>query len=65
MKHELPKLPFAFNALEPFFDEKTMKIHYEKHHQTYVNKLNSALENNSELQEKSVKIMKLILKKKV
>ncbi len=36
----LPKLPYAFNALEPFIDTQTMEIHYTKHHQGYVNKLN-------------------------
>ena len=36
----LPKLPYAFNALEPFIDAQTMEIHYTKHHQGYVNKLN-------------------------
>ncbi|MFH1664145.1 MAG: superoxide dismutase [archaeon] len=54
MKHELIKLPFAFNALEPFFDEKTMTIHYTKHHQAYVDKLNKALEGNKELREKTL-----------
>ncbi len=54
MKHKLPELPFAYNALEPFIDEKTMEIHYTKHHQAYVNKLNTALENQKELQEKSL-----------
>lgn len=42
-KHDafkLPKLPYAFNALEPFIDAQTMEIHYTKHHQGYVNKLN-------------------------
>lgn len=37
---KLPKLPYAFNALEPFIDAQTMEIHYTKHHQGYVNKLN-------------------------
>ncbi len=43
MKHELPKLSYSFDALEPFIDAKTMEIHYTKHHQTYVDKLNAAL----------------------
>jgi Fe-Mn family superoxide dismutase len=54
MKHELPKLPFAFDAMEPFLDAKTMEIHYTKHHQTYVDKLNAALEKHPELQNKPV-----------
>ena len=44
MKYELPKLPYAYDALEPFIDAKTMEIHHSKHHQAYVNNLNAALE---------------------
>jgi len=40
--HELPKLPYAYNALEPIIDAKTLEIHYSKHHQGYVNGLNTA-----------------------
>ncbi len=54
MAYTLPKLPFAFGALEPFLDAKTMEIHYTKHHQTYVDKLNAALEKHPELQGKTV-----------
>ena len=54
MPHELPQLPYNYNALEPFIDEKTMRIHHGKHHQGYVNKLNKALEGHPELQGKSV-----------
>lgn len=43
MKYELPKLSYAYDALEPYIDAKTMEIHYTKHHQAYVNKLNDAL----------------------
>jgi Fe-Mn family superoxide dismutase len=53
-KIELMKLPYAYNALEPFIDEETMKLHHLKHHQAYVNKLNKALEEHKELQEKSL-----------
>jgi Fe-Mn family superoxide dismutase len=51
MKHELPKLPYAYNALEPYMDELTVKIHHDKHHQTYVDKLNAALEPFAGLQK--------------
>ncbi len=44
MAYTLPALPYAFDALEPFIDAKTMEIHYSKHHQGYVNNLNAALE---------------------
>ncbi len=53
MKHSLPALPYAYDALEPFFDAKTMEIHHTKHHQTYVDKLNAALEGNESLQKAS------------
>jgi len=42
----LPKLPYAYNALEPFIDAQTMEIHYSKHHQGYVNKLNELKSTN-------------------
>jgi superoxide dismutase, Fe-Mn family len=54
MAHELPPLPYAFNALEPFIDEQTMQIHHGKHHQTYVNNLNAALEKHANLQGMSI-----------
>ena len=49
----LPKLPYAFDALEPFIDAKTMEIHHGKHHQGYVDKLNKALEKYPKLQKNS------------
>jgi Fe-Mn family superoxide dismutase len=53
MKHELPKLPYAYAALEPHIDARTMMLHHDKHHGTYVNNLNLALEKLPELQERS------------
>lgn len=50
----LPKLPYAYTALEPVIDAKTMEIHHTKHHQTYVDKLNAALEKHPDLLEKNV-----------
>lgn len=44
--HTLPPLPYAYNALEPYIDSTTMFIHYNKHHNGYVNNLNLALENS-------------------
>lgn len=52
--HSLPDLPYAHDALEPHIDARTMQIHHGKHHQGYVNNLNSALEGRSDLQAKSV-----------
>ncbi len=54
MAHELPKLPYGYDALEPHIDARTMEIHHTKHHQTYVNNLNAALEKHPDLQNKSV-----------
>ena len=50
----LPKLPYAHNALEPVISEAIMRVHHEKHHQTYVDKLNVAVEEASELQGRNL-----------
>ncbi len=54
MAHTLPPLPYAPNALEPHIDAQTMEIHHGKHHQAYVNNLNTALEKAPELADKPV-----------
>lgn len=54
MTHELPKLMYGYDALEPYIDKQTMEIHHTKHHQAYIDKLNKALEGKEELAEKSV-----------
>ena len=46
MSYELPVLPYAYDALEPFIDAKTMEIHHSKHHQAYITKVNAALEGS-------------------
>jgi len=48
----LPDLPYAYEALEPFVDKETMLVHHTKHHQTYTDKLNAALEKHPELFER-------------
>ena len=53
----LPPLPYSFDALEPYIDAKTMEIHHGKHHKTYVDKLNAALEKYPELQKKKVEYL--------
>ena len=53
MAYTVPALPYAFDALEPYIDAKTMEIHHDKHHGAYVTNLNTALANNPELQNKS------------
>ena len=47
MAYSLPDLPYAYDALEPHFDSRTMEIHHTKHHQGYTNKVNAALEGTS------------------
>jgi Fe-Mn family superoxide dismutase len=50
----VPALPYAFDALEPYIDSKTMEIHHDKHHAAYVTNLNKALESAPDLQSKTV-----------
>lgn len=54
MAFELPSLPYAFDALEPHIDARTMEIHHGKHHNAYVTNLNKALEGQADLQSKSL-----------
>ncbi len=57
MVFEVPKLRYDYNALEPYIDEKTMRIHHDKHHAAYVDKLNSALEGNAEFRHKTIEAL--------
>jgi superoxide dismutase, Fe-Mn family len=54
MAFTLPPLPYDYKALEPHIDEPTMRLHHDKHHATYVNNLNAALEPHPDLQNKSI-----------
>jgi len=53
----LEKLPYDYNALEPYIDAATMHYHHDKHHQAYVNNLNNALENHPELHDKTLEYL--------
>ncbi|RMF30813.1 MAG: superoxide dismutase [Chloroflexi bacterium] len=57
MAHQLPELPYAYDALEPYIDEQTMRIHHTKHHNGYVSKLNAALEKYPDLQGVSLETL--------
>ncbi len=54
MIYNLPPLPYAYDALEPYIDALTMEIHYTKHHQAYVDNLNAALKKYPELHSKTL-----------
>jgi superoxide dismutase, Fe-Mn family len=54
MAYELAPLPYDYAALEPFIDAETMKLHHDKHHQTYITNVNNALANHPDLAKKSV-----------
>jgi Fe-Mn family superoxide dismutase len=54
MAFELPPLPYAYDALEPHIDARTMEIHHDKHHAGYTKKLNAAIEGKSDLESKSI-----------
>jgi len=57
MAHTLPDLPYAFDALEPHIDARTMEIHHDKHHATYVAGINAALEGNADLAGKDLEAL--------
>lgn len=55
MAFKLPDLDYPYDALEPYIDKMTMEIHHTKHHQTYVDNLNKAVEGYKEYQEMDIK----------
>jgi Fe-Mn family superoxide dismutase len=54
MAFELPPLPYDYNALEPYIDEQTMRLHHDKHHQAYVTNVNNALQGQSQFENLSI-----------
>src|SRR5512139_3443912 len=57
MAYELPALPYAKEALEPYIDAQTMEIHHDKHHAAYVTNVNKAIAGKSDLEQKSVEAL--------
>ena len=57
MAYILDPLPYDYTALEPFIDEQTMRIHHDKHHQAYIDKLNAALEGHDDLMSKPIEAL--------
>ena len=62
MAHELPRLPYGYDGLEPHIDARTMEIHHTKHHNTYITKLNGALEGHGDLQNQSIEQLVSMIK---
>jgi len=54
MAYKLPELTYAYDALEPYIDARTMEIHHSKHHQAYVDKTNAALDKYPEWSKKTI-----------
>ena len=57
MAYTLPTLSYAYNALEPHIDARTMEIHHTKHHQAYINNVNNAIKGKADLESKSVEVL--------
>ena len=57
MIYQLPDLPYKYDALEPYIDAETMRIHHDKHHATYVENLNEALSDHPQLQGRSLEML--------
>lgn len=62
MAYELKPLPYAYDALEPFIDARTMEIHHSKHHQAYITNLNAALAKYPEIKADTMEDLVAILK---